>query len=364
MKVKGILALSLLAALAVVAVACGGADAEVKVDKGLAAYSGANAGAVQQDAGESAGSTTSTSSASPASQASYKQSSASAPAVSAGGMGGSALTRDATSSSGAALAPLEQAGPLGIVVQGYGRATATADTARVDFTVSKSGVIYPQPLPGETKPLPSEPGVIQQGGTAEGGTSSAPAPDITPVPPDIYPTPIPPEPITEADLQPLIGAIKAQGVSDADIEVTIYPSSYYGPYGSPTALVMVTLHDVSKVGSLIDAANQAVAASGTLYIQNTGVTYSVSDCDTLLKEARKAAVEDARNNGAGLAEALGVGLGEIQGATEYSYDPYGYSGCQSQSGGPVYDKYMPPYDPAQPAEVQIVSQVTISFAMQ
>ena len=364
MKVRSILVLSLLAVLAVVAVACGGADAEVKVDKGLAAYAGTNnLGAVQQDAGESARSTTSTSSASQGSEASYKQSSASAPAVSSGGMGGSALTRDATSSSGAALAPLEQAGPLGIVVQGYGRATATADTARVDFTVSKSGVIYPQPLPGETKPLPSEPGVIQEGGTAEGGTASAPAPDITPVPP-IYVTPIPPEPITEADLQPLIDAIKAQGVSDADIEVTIYPSSYYGPYGSPTALVTVTLHDVSKVGSLIDAANQAVAASGTLYIQNTGVTYSVSDCDTLLKEARKAAVEDARNNGAGLAEALGVGLGEIQGATEYSYDPYGYSGCQSQSGGPVYDKYMPPFDPAQPAEVQIVSQVTISFAMQ
>jgi uncharacterized protein YggE len=274
-------------------------------------------------------------------------------------MGGPALARDATSSSnGAVLAPLEQAGPLGIVVQGYGRATAPADTARVAFTVSKSGVAYPVPM-GETKPLPSEPGVVE-GGAAEG---SAPAPDITPVPPDIYPTPVPPEPITEADLQPLVDAIKAQGVSDSDIEVTIYPYSYYGPYGSPTALVTVTLHDVSKVGGLMDAANQAIAASGTLYLQNTGVTYSVSDCDTLLKEARKAAVEDARDNGAGLAEALGVGLGAIQGATEYSYDPYGYSGCQSQSG-PVYDSYMPPYDPAQPAEVQIISHVTISFGMQ
>ena len=122
-------------------------------------------------------------------------------------------------------------------------------------------------------------------------------------------------------MQPLVDAIKAQGVSDSDIEVTIYPSSYYGPYGTPTARVTVTLNDVSKVGSLIDAGNQAVADSGTIWIQNVGVTYSVNDCDALLAEARRAAVEDARDNGAGLAEALGVGLGGIQGATEYSLGP-------------------------------------------
>jgi hypothetical protein len=142
MKVRGIVVLSLLAVLAVVAVACGGAEAEVKVDKGLAAYAGANLASVQQDAGESARSAASTGS---GSEVSYEQPSASAPVVNQAGLGGSALTRDATSSGGAALAPLEQAGPLGIVVQGYGRATATADTARVEFMVSKSGDRRPSP---------------------------------------------------------------------------------------------------------------------------------------------------------------------------------------------------------------------------
>ena len=360
MKVKGIVALCLLAALAVVAVACGGADAEVKVDKGLAAYAGTNnLGAAQQNTGEAARSAASTGS---GSEVSYDGQLGSQKAISAvpSGTGGSALTRDATSSSGAALAPLEQAGPLGIVVQGYGRATATADTARVVFVVSKSGDVYPMPL-GETKPMPAERDIAVEGGAEGSAGSSAPS---QPVPPDIYPTPVPPTPITEADLQPLIDAIKAQGVSDADIEVTIYPASSYGYYGSSTVRVTVTLHDMSKVGAIVDAGNQAVAESGTLYIQNVGVTYSVNDCDVLLREARRAAVEDARDNGAGLAEALGVGLGDIQGATEYSYDPYGYSGCQSQSG-PVYAQYEgPSYDPAQPTEVQIYSQVTISFAMQ
>jgi len=365
MKVRGILGLWLLAGLAILAVACGGAEAEVKVDKGLAAYAGANPASVQQDAGQAARSAASESAASTAGYG--EQLGAPAAMNSTGlGRGGPAAVANAAvayprTTDSASLAPLEQVGLLGIVAQGYGRATAAADTARVQFVVTKSGVIYPEGV----KPMPAEPGIIEEGGTAGSGTSSAPAPDITPVPPDIYPTPIPTTPITETDLQPLVDAIKAQGVSDSDIEVTIYPATYYGPYGTPTARVTATLSDTSKVGSLIDAGNQAVANSGVIYIQNTGVTYSVNDCDALLREARIAAVQDARDNGAGLAEALGVGLGGIQGASEYSWDPYGYSSCQPQSGPVYYSDYEgPPYDPAQPAEVQIVSNVTISFAMQ
>jgi uncharacterized protein YggE len=364
MKVRGIVALSVLAALAVVAVACGGAEAEVKVDKGLAAYAGANPASVEADAGQAARSSASGASASQVSYGEQLGAPAARSAVAPSGMGGDGMASAVSSAypktaGGATLAPLEQAGPLGIVVQGYGRATAPADTARVGFVVGRSGDIYPEPLPMEPGVIP-ESGV--QSGSAEGG---AVAGGVAPSKPDIYPTPVPSEPITEADLQPLVDAIKAQGVSDTDIEVTIYPATYYGPYGTPTARVTVTLHDVSKVGSLIDAGNQAVAESGSLYMQNVGVTYSVNNCDALLTEARSAAVEDARDNGAGLAEALGVGLGAIQGATEYNWDPYGYSGCQSQSGGPVMYEYEgPAYDPSVPAEVQIISNVTISFAMQ
>jgi len=363
MKVRGIVALSVVAALAVLAVACGGADAEVKVDKGLAAYAGANPASIQSDAGEAARSAASTNS---GSEVSYDEPLGSPRTISAvpPGMGGGGMAIESSLSSaypkgagGATLAPLEQAGPLGIVVQGYGRATAPADTASVGFVVGKSGDIYPMPLPVEPGVIP-ESGV--QSGSAEGGGVAG---ETAPSKPDVYPTTS--EPITEADLQPLVDAIKAQGVSDADIKVTIYPATYYGPYGTPTARVTVTLHDMSKLGSLIDAGNQAVTGSGTLYMQNVGVTYSVDSCDALLAQARDAAVEDARDNGAGLAEALGVGLGGIQGATEYNWDPYGYSGCQSQSGGPVYYEYEgPPYDPSVAAEVQIISNVTISFAMQ
>jgi uncharacterized protein YggE len=360
MKVRGVVALSVVAALAVVAVACGGADAEVKVDKGLAAYAGANPASIESDSGEDAGSSASAASASQISYGEQLGAPAARSAVAPSGMGGDASGLSSAypkTAGGAAFAPLEQAGPLGIVVQGYGRATAPADTARVGFVVGTSGVVYPEPLP-------LEPGVVPESGVESGSAEgSGVAGETAPSKPDVYPTTS--EPITEADLQPLVDAIKAQGVSDEDIEVTIYPATYYGPYGTPTARVTVTLHDMSKLGSLIDAGNQAVTGSGTLYMQNVGVTYSVDSCDALLAQARGAAVEDARDNGAGLAEALGVGLGGIQGATEYNWDPYGYSGCQSQSGGPVMYEYEgPPYDPSVAAEVQIISNVTISFAMQ
>jgi hypothetical protein len=347
MKARSILALFVLAMLGVLAVACGAAGAEVKVDKGLAAVAGSNLASVQQESSQGS------SSAALVNKVSVPSSlPATGGSVAVGGMG-PALAREVSSyapSTGGALAPMEQVGLLGIVAQGFGRATAPADTARIQFVVGKSGDIYPMPLQVEPKVVPE--------GNVEGEA-------VTPTPPEIYPylSPTPSAPIAEADLQPLVDAIKAQGVSDSDIQVTVYPSSYNGPYGSLTARVTVTLRDPKRTGDLIDAGNQAVAESGTLYIQNVGVIYNVNNCDTLLKEARKAAVEDARDNGAGLAEALGVGLGDIQGASEYSYDPYGYSACQPQSQLPYYQYEGSSFDPAQPAEVQIVSNVTISFAM-
>jgi len=217
----------------------------------------------------------------------------------------------------------------------------------VQFVVSKAGEVYPTPLP-------AEPGAVPEGGV-EGETVP---------PPETYPTSIPSSPISEADLAPLVDAIKAQGVSDADIEVVIYPAGGYYGSGS-SARVTVTLDNpADRVGPVVDAGTQAVNESGTLILQNVGVLYSVDDCSTLLGEARRAAVEDAGDNGEGLADALGVSLGDILAASEYVYSPFGPSPCE-----PSFDTYYgygyegSAYDPAMLAEVQIVSNVSISFSI-
>jgi uncharacterized protein YggE len=250
---------------------------------------------------------------------------------------------------GLLLAPQSQT-QTGITVQGYGSATVPADSARVQFSVSKGGDVYPMPLPAEPTAV------------AEGSVGGETAPGT---PPEIYPTTVSPSPITEADLAPLIDAIKAQGVSDADIEVVIYPAGgYYSPYGSGSARVTVTLDNpADRVGPLVDAGTQAVNESGTLMLQNTSVLYMVDDCSALLREARRAAVEDGRDSGEGLAEALGVSLGDLLAASEYAYSPFGPSPCDPTFDTSPYGYEGMSYDPALLAEVQIVSNVALTFAM-
>jgi uncharacterized protein YggE len=322
----------LVAALVVLAAACGGAAAKVTVEKGLAAAAGQQ---VQSGATPEAASLTL-----PTGQE----------AAAAAAVPGSLGTRDVMSGSyalGGALPALTE-GAAGLTVQGYGRATVPADTARVQFAVSKSGDVYPEPVSPDTRAVP------------EGGVESESAPSV---PPEGSPSPM-----TEADLQPLVDAIKAQGVSDAEIEIVIYPAdSYYSYYGSNSALVTVTLSNPSdRVGPLVDAGTQAVNDSGTLYLQNVSVLYTVDDCSALLVEARRAAVEDGRDNASGLAQALGVNVGEVVAAAEYAYSPLGVSPCD-----PAFDTYYPQpygyegigYDPSMPAEVQIVVNVTLTFAI-
>jgi len=333
-------------ALVVLAVACDGAGAGVTVEKGLAAAvgQGTSEGIDQASTADSASYTAAIAEKEEAARAAYTGAAyPPAAAYPLSGMGGESLS----------VSPQLQA-QGGITVQGYGRATAPADSARVQFVVSESGEVYPTPLPAtESRVVP--------GGDVEAQTEPA-------TPPDEYPTAVPPSPITEADLTPLIDAIKGEGFSDSDIEITIYSSGYYyDPYGSGSARVTVTVDNpADDVGPLVEAGTDAVNESGTLMLQNVGIMYTVDNCDDLLAAARRAAVEDGRDNGAGLAEALGVGLGDVVAASEYIYSPYGPSSCD-----PSFDTYYAgpygyegmSYDPAMPAEVQIVANVTLTFAM-
>jgi uncharacterized protein YggE len=128
--------------------------------------------------------------------------------------------------------------------------------------------------------------------------------------------------------------------------------------------VTVTLDNpADRVGPLVNAGTQAVNESGTLSLQNTSVLYMVDDCSALLREARRAAVEDGRDSGEGLAEALGVSLGDLLAASEYAYSPFGVSPCDPTFDTSPYGYEGMSYDPALLAEVQIVSNVALTFAM-
>ncbi len=321
--------------LVALAVACGDGGPKVTVEKGLAAA------AEQRVEGEAA---------SEGASLALQWSEMGAPAAVPGVLGTRAGMSGSLALEGA-FAPLAQGVAAGLTVQGFGRATTPADSARVQFVVTQGRDYYAEPVPDEPRPVPE--GVVPR--------------EIAPVSPPR---------VIEEDLGKLVKAIEGQGVSGDDIEVTVIPGEgYYEPFSLvATARVTVTLRDVDKVGPVVEAGSTAVELltltssrypSGTLFLQNVGVSYRVDDCDALLDEARGAAIEDARDNGEGLADALGVSRGALLAAWEYSYDPTGYSACAEDSYS--YDPYEyegPPYNPAAPAEVQIVSNVSLTYAIQ
>ena len=112
-------------------------------------------------------------------------------------------------------------------------------------------------------------------------------------------------------------ALKALGVDAKDIQTTnfsIYPQQQYDPQGKTTGeitymvdnSVMVTVRDLSKIGTVLDAVVKAGANS------ISGIQYDVADRQKALSDARKLAVADAQNQANELATAAGVTLGPVQ----------------------------------------------------
>jgi len=311
MKIKIAGALVVLA-LAAIVLACGGdGEAQVRVQKGLGLAGLGQGGASQQSGGASADARTDTA--------------APEPAISKGGAAGE--------TGAPSIFPFFQQGQNGITVQGFGSATVQADGAVLELYF---GTNLPVPLPGEP---------------SRGGTGVEPAPPV-------------PEgqaaPISEADLQPVVDAIVAQGVPRSDIEVI--PSAKYDPYSS-SATIRVTVRSLDALSGIVDAATSAAATLQNIALQSTSVIYTVSDCPSLERQAMQAAVEDASERAGVFAQALGVGLGPVIGASQYSYSPFGISPCDPNVGGP-YPLGGYPYLEGQGSEVQLIANVAITYDIQ
>jgi len=126
------------------------------------------------------------------------------------------------------------------------------------------------------------------------------------------------------------------GVAEEDIATSSYSMWTEYEYDSSTyeytdvRIYHVTdyaslkLYDMEDVGEVL----AALVQGGANCI--SGVSFSITDKTPAYDEARRIAVEDARNRAEQLAEATGVTLGEPTMISEYSYDYYdpyyGYGG--------------------------------------
>jgi uncharacterized protein YggE len=116
-------------------------------------------------------------------------------------------------------------------------------------------------------------------------------------------------------LTAIVKAIGDVGVKDEDIQTTsynIYPEDPTDPQtGQPTGdrifhvqlAVTVTIRDITKVGAVI----QAGLGAGANDLNS--LSFGIADTKSLEADARKAAVADAHDRAAQLAEAAGVTLG-------------------------------------------------------
>lgn len=266
---------------------------------------------------------------------------ASAPVAQRGSTGTSGFTQgslDTGISKDAGLfgsAPLLQQGADGLTVQGFGSATANADSAIVEFYYSRNGPV------ADTSSGRAEPG---SGGVAE----PALAPDQQQV-----------QQITEAELQPVIDAIVGAGVPREEIQFVGQP--YFDQYYS-SATLRVTVSNVDSVDAVVQAASNASAALAGIFANGTNVSYTVNDCAALEEAAMKAAVEDARERAAVFARALGVGVGAVTGASNYSY--FGGTPCDPGFYPGPYPLGGITYAQGQPREVQVIANIGVTYAMQ
>ncbi len=346
MKISALLAIATTIVTAAVFAACGGSDAstsgnqtsQIKTQHGLAVA------ALAADFARSSSSTTNTT----ANSASLPASQTGQSGVNiSGGSAAADISKSAAGSSSLAAGAPQAAtsNSTGITVQGYGMATADADSAIVQFYFSNySNIVPPVPVP-----LPG----------ANGSSGSAPS--------DVKPTVATgtASPITQADLQPVIDALTNAGVAAADIQFS--GQGYYGTY-SASATLTATIKTISIVDSAVKAAQSASANLTNITLQSTNVSYTLQDCKSLESAAMKAAVADGGERAGLLADALSVKLGNVTGASDYSYSPAGVP-CSSNFYGPYPMPYGVAYDSIKSggstsSSVQVVAQISVTYAMQ
>jgi uncharacterized protein YggE len=169
----------------------------------------------------------------------------------------------------------------------------------------------------------------------------------------------------ESNVQSIMSALESIGIEAADIQTSNYSlwaEQRYGDNGPEgivgyrvTNQVNVTIRDIDQVGAVIGAVTEAGANS------IHGVTFSVADPAALEAEARAAAIANAREKAASLAELSGVELGDIVSVTEVIGQPGiplagGYGGGRDmaeQSAAPGIS----------PGELSYGVQVQVTFAI-
>ncbi|MGA1601831.1 MAG: hypothetical protein ACO4CG_06040 [Prochlorothrix sp.] len=254
--------------------------------------------------------------------------------------------------------------PPGIQVVGRGQASQPADRATLQFYIYRDSYYFddgfgesfeesrqsPQHAP--TQFSPQTPAAIPSYAQA----SPTPVSRFQPVEHDSWSG----EPdITATDLEPLLNALVEQGVKPSQITQEL------GTLDAYTATVTVELSQPSQsqVKAIVETVEKSLFEQEPLFLQEVSVVYGVEDCRALEADAYGAAVMDGAERAGSIAANLGVELVDPPSVAESLFNLV-VPGCSSN--GPEFPDFFngfggSGYDPTQPAEVEVLRDVFMTY---
>lgn len=179
---------------------------------------------------------------------------------------------------------------------------------------------------------------------------------------------------TEEAIAPVIAALVAAGVPEADIQLLANPySGEYSPEGTlRSATLAFDLDDPSadRITAILDAAVPVAVEQG-YFVNMVGARYGVTDCSILERQAREAAITDARDKATMQAELLGVTLGDVTASQDDLYSGMMYSGGVAPSSctqldAPITNSTMwnvQQFDPAIEPQVVVSASIYLTFGI-
>ena len=144
-------------------------------------------------------------------------------------------------------------------------------------------------------------------------------------------------------------------------DIEFIAQSYFDKFSS-SATLRAKVGNVDAVDGVVKSANDAATGLSGVTLNSTNVSYTVKDCSALEEAAMRAAVEDAKDRSAVFARSLGVGVGAVIGASNYSY--FGGTPCDPGVYAGPYPLAGIAYAQGQPRQVQVIANIGVTYAIQ
>jgi hypothetical protein len=164
--------------------------------------------------------------------------------------------------------------------------------------------------------------------------------------------------------QAITEAVKTFGVTSDDVRTSYFnvsPQPQYDQSGVPTGQtiywvnnnLLVTLRQLDQLGTLL----QAVVDAGANNIN--GISFDLADKTQAEEQARQAAMEDASERAARMAEAAGATLGEVLyiSAGSSVYGAMSYAQAESAAAAPTSAV------PVAPGTMDVQVSLTVTYAL-